>query len=659
MTDQNNSVAPVKSPTTPYDNFHIGITMAGAASAGCYTAGVMDYMFEILNLWENAKKGKYPAGWENIPKLAPPHSVTIDAMGGTSAGGMTTVMAAIYALKGEINPVNKTDNKGEKKGNILYDSWVLMGDGVEKGQPEKKKDLLFERTLDTSDLAAGKIQSLLNSEFIDNICNDAFTHAPAINKRPSYISENLELVLSHTMLRPLPLAIEFTTPIAKARKNKKSPEHNTFDHFTMSHFKLGYDPEKPIGTYLPLTPHGNNKYAELLKLATKATGAFPIGLRFREFFNNELTKNYIQETAEKIIFDRPANSIPSDKNDIKWPGTFPDPFSFVSVDGGAVNNEPFGEVLRILKERHGTKQSTDDYKYGLIMIDPFPDVVSKEKYKQPDDLFSVAPAIIGALWDQAKVKRAEMVDAYSSDYYRGEIFPVRYIHDTVKHTFTEEKENKIACGAAMAFSGFFDIDFRQHDFFLGRDNARNFFRAFFTLEFKKDWDEPDNPSNIVHPIHANWTKEMENYFKKPGDEEKGTFFLPIIPDLYFLKEQIEKTYEGPYQHTVEEWPQYDPEKLFALEDKMNARVIKMLELAYKKTKTKDEVKEEDKKPVTDEWISNNFRSNLIKKFTGWVGGGVLKVIFNISKGKIASRITKAAFVWILKDLEAKGLLKRK
>jgi hypothetical protein len=635
------------------DNFHIGITMAGAASAGCYTAGVMDYMFEILNLWEDAKKGKYPAGWENIPRLAPPHSVTIDAMGGTSAGGMTTVMAAIYALKGQINPVDKTDNKGEKKGNVLYDSWVLMGDGVEKGQPEKKENLLFERTLDTGDLAAGKIQSLLNSDFIDNICNDAFTHAPLVNKRPPYIAADLELVLSHTILRPLPLAIEFTTPIAKARKNKKSPEHNTFDHFTMSHFKLGYDPENPTGTYLPLTPHGTNKYAELLKLATKATGAFPIGLRFREFFNNELTKNYIQETAEKIVFDRPANSIPSDKNDIKWPDTFPDPFSFVSVDGGAVNNEPFGEVLRILKERHGIKQPTDDYKYGLIMIDPFPDVVSKEKYKQPDDLFSVAPAIIGALWDQAKVKRAEMVDAYASDYYRGEIFPVKWEKPKVL------ANHAIACGAAMAFSGFFDIDFRHHDFFLGRDNARNFFRTYFTLEFKKDWSKPDDPANIVHPIHANWTKEMVDYFKKPGDEEKGTFFLPIIPDLYFLKEQIEKTYEGPYKHTVVEWPQYDPEKLFAHEDRMNARVVKMLELAYKKAKTKDDVEDEDKKPLTDEWISKNFRSNLIKKFTGWVGGGVLKVIFNMSKGKIASRITKAAFVWILKDLEAKGLLKKK
>ncbi|WP_315823431.1 hypothetical protein [Paraflavitalea speifideaquila] len=35
--------------TIPANQFRLGITMAGAASAGCYTGGVMDYLFEILH----------------------------------------------------------------------------------------------------------------------------------------------------------------------------------------------------------------------------------------------------------------------------------------------------------------------------------------------------------------------------------------------------------------------------------------------------------------------------------------------------------------------------------------------------------------------------------------------------------------------------------
>ena len=37
--------------------FRIGICMAGAVSAGAFTAGVMDYLMEALGDWEE-KKGR-------------------------------------------------------------------------------------------------------------------------------------------------------------------------------------------------------------------------------------------------------------------------------------------------------------------------------------------------------------------------------------------------------------------------------------------------------------------------------------------------------------------------------------------------------------------------------------------------------------------------
>ena len=36
--------------------FKIGLCMAGAVSAGAYTAGVMDYLIEALDEWEKQKK---------------------------------------------------------------------------------------------------------------------------------------------------------------------------------------------------------------------------------------------------------------------------------------------------------------------------------------------------------------------------------------------------------------------------------------------------------------------------------------------------------------------------------------------------------------------------------------------------------------------------
>ena len=40
------------------DTFYLGLTMAGAVSAGAYTGGVLDYIFEVLDKWEKAKTGE-------------------------------------------------------------------------------------------------------------------------------------------------------------------------------------------------------------------------------------------------------------------------------------------------------------------------------------------------------------------------------------------------------------------------------------------------------------------------------------------------------------------------------------------------------------------------------------------------------------------------
>jgi hypothetical protein len=618
--------------------FRLGITMAGAASAGCYTAGAMDYIFEVLDLWGKAKQGKLPEDWgSDIYQYVPKdYSVTIDVMGGTSAGGMTAVMSTIYALKGVVNPVNKPENKTGKKNNILYDSWVLMGD------EEKSAIRLLEKVFDTADLTrSGKIESLLNSDFIDAICENAFNVKGSKEDRLPFVSKDLELILSHTILRGIPLAVDFNTPIGLERK-KKNPEHNSFEHHTVSHFKLNFEEDVDRDKYLKLDPFND---PATLKLATKATGAFPVGLRFREFFENELTTFYLQHKARMIAFNRLSDIPQAEVPDIKWRDKLADPFKFVSIDGGAINNEPYGEVLAVLKQRYGKKEKGEDYKYAVIMIDPFPDLPSPKPYEQPDDLFSVVPAIIETLWDQAKVKRGELLDAYSSDYYRGQIFPVRWMKQGVTEPYA------IASSAAMAFGAFLDIDFRHHDFFLGRDNARNFLRTFFTLEYYED--EKDPSKNRIHPIHKGWSKEMIDLFKMPG--KNGSFYLPIVPDLNFLKEKLDGTYKGPFQRTVKEWPVYNPEPLFALKEKMTDRAEKMLELAYSKMTA---AKEKSAVPVTEAWIKHHYRKNCWQKFTGWVGSGVIRFLLRTNKRKIADRLTKAAITWVLKDLETKGLLKK-
>ena len=71
--------------------FELGVVMAGAISAGAYTAGVMDFLFEALDAYEEAK-GK--PSWNG-----PTHNVRIPVNAGASAGGMTSAISALHAFR--------------------------------------------------------------------------------------------------------------------------------------------------------------------------------------------------------------------------------------------------------------------------------------------------------------------------------------------------------------------------------------------------------------------------------------------------------------------------------------------------------------------------------------------------------------------------------
>jgi predicted acylesterase/phospholipase RssA len=131
-------------PTNPA--FQVGICMAGAVSAGAYTAGVMDYLLEALTAYEE-KRGK-----DGFPS----HKVEIPVMGGASAGGMTAIITAA-ALQQGITPITMplNDPLQERPENILYHSWVdLTG-----------RDM-FSKMLDNSDIGTDVV-SALNCQFID------------------------------------------------------------------------------------------------------------------------------------------------------------------------------------------------------------------------------------------------------------------------------------------------------------------------------------------------------------------------------------------------------------------------------------------------------------------------------------------------------------
>ena len=75
--------------------YEIGLAMAGAISAGAYSAGVVDFLFQALHEWELAKR--------DDPDTVPNHSVCVRAAAGASAGSITAALAAV-AVAGGLRP---------------------------------------------------------------------------------------------------------------------------------------------------------------------------------------------------------------------------------------------------------------------------------------------------------------------------------------------------------------------------------------------------------------------------------------------------------------------------------------------------------------------------------------------------------------------------
>ncbi len=145
--------------------------MAGAISAGAYTAGVMDFLLEALDNWSEMKQKaneffeQYPKlkgkTWEEFKKTTefteleksgknlddlqqrvvrfnavPHHDIQIEIISGASAGGMTAAIAAlVFQLENKhhvkfLPDVQDQETLRElneiRENNRLYNSWVNL-----------------------------------------------------------------------------------------------------------------------------------------------------------------------------------------------------------------------------------------------------------------------------------------------------------------------------------------------------------------------------------------------------------------------------------------------------------------------------------------------------------------------------------------------------
>ncbi|MGE0748183.1 MAG: Rz1 family lipoprotein [Rhodospirillales bacterium] len=510
-------------PNGPDERFEIGLVMAGAISAGAYTAGVIDFLVQALDEWQRAKDDGAPD--------VPSHDTVIKVMTGASAGGITAAIATA-AFGGDIEAIEASPAGGT--GNKLYESWVRRID---------IKSLLEARDIAADDAV---VSSVLDSSELDVIASDAIKVAPTGRARP-YVADPLHVVLSVANLRGVPYAIA-GGPIQAFAYQMSA--HADYMHFTAS----AEGRTVPGTLSLDWLDYGKPEW-QVLKDSALASGAFPVGLKPRllhrpasdydlRTWTIPLAPDATATPPVQCCEERPIPPI--------WPMQIAQnpaghDYRFLCVDGGLMNNEPL-ELARVLlagpdgrNPRRGR-----DAKRAVLMIDPFPNIVPFGlDYTPKDDILNVIKGMFGSLKMQARFKPDELVLAAADDIYsRFMIAPQRKAADGLPSAFP------MASNALGGFGGFLSQDFRAHDYQLGRRNCQRFLQLHFVL--------PSEGAD-KNSLFDRWTDAAKAKYRVV---DGGQAYLPIVP----LVGRAAQPIPAPV------WPSYSEAQLADLAERVKSRI---------------------------------------------------------------------------------------
>lgn len=520
---------------TPPGTFEIGLVLGGTVSAGCYTAGVLDFLIEALDAWTMAKEAGDP--------LAPRHNVKIKAVSGTSGGGINAILLA-RALGYAAEPY---DPGAATITNLLRAVWVDKID--------------ISSLLQTTDLAKGApVQSLLCADVLGEVGKLAGTFVgPPLGThdtpaKRSYVDDHLPVVLTVTNLRGVQYASSFNS--GTGRKEFYA------DHADRLAFRVNVtgipDSDRPddvkrdetwIDYHTNSAPYGVFRYPwEPLVEAARATSAFPVGLPPIVIHRNVEQYRYRFTVVAEGDCTRRAEWMPPQWTYLIAEGfTRDDPYRALCVDGGVFNNEPISFAHNLLAGALGSNPREGDKACrAILLVDPFSDAGDIG----PDrdiGMLRTAGTLIGAMKNGARFQTSDFsLFTDENVYSRFLVTPVRKVKkDGSEEVFTGG--SAIVSSSFFAFMGFMCRDYRNHDFELGRRNCQQFLRAHFVL-----------PAG--NSLFEGWDDKQREKFGRT--DEAGRTFYPIVPLMGKAYEEIDQP----------AWPagKFKPETLTkALENRLN------------------------------------------------------------------------------------------
>lgn len=528
-------------PSAATDTFYIGLAMAGAISAGAYSAGVFDFLIEALEAWQEARDDL--ARKDTVPS----HKVVIPVISGASAGGVTGAVGMIALADANSGmPVRHNYNQVgpvETRLPLLYKAWVETPKFVSRSGGS---DLLGKEDLAGPEKTP--LLSLLDTTVLRGLVTTATTVAETRTNARPYLAEETHLFLTLTNLRGVPYKIGFVTDSTGAVTD---PGYQMLNHADRRHFRLqGIGSGKFFSEWahddpsIELRPGGLLKDASLqaqrnwtlLADASLGTAGFPVGLSAVEI--NDVTVADYQKRHWAI------DSLPG--KDFTLPTDFPEHLNsnplaavnFVTIDGGMIDNEPFQYARWTLMDDPPNRNPRDAKAAdrAVIMIDPFPEAPDfDKKLKMDHDLFTVIQRMIPVFKDQARFKPEELAAALNKDVFsRFLISPRRRSGPTPGssgHEFGELESDAIASGLLGGFGGFLDEEFRAHDYQLGRLNCYLFLRDHFALPIDEITPGSKDSNMLLEAGYAGLSPAQRAPFlakQRAGDPLRYYQIIPVV-----------------------------------------------------------------------------------------------------------------------------------
>ncbi|WP_233886345.1 patatin-like phospholipase family protein [Paraburkholderia flagellata] len=520
-------------PAVQQGVFELALVLGGTVSAGTFTAGVLDFLFQALDEWDKARAEKR----SDVAQ----HRVRIRIITGASGGGINAVLAA-RALHYSFPhaTASATDVKNHSpSSNPFYEVWV--------------NEISIDRLLDTSDLdtkVSGKeapIVSILNGNVLTEVAERSLGAATEtqnnegagqslsgfpsnnqagvtrINAR-SWIYNPLTVIVTHTNLGGVPYSQMFTSASPAA-----ASEYFT-NHADYVRLYFGYsasaDSPSPGIRYLPDAKFVNVPNGEAAEVPVQfpaptpwsalsqnvlGTSAFPIGFPARAVSRDGA--NYAYRFAWNSLAGRYDWLTPL------WPKVAQQgkltAYSFLSLDGGCTDNEPIMLASQVLEgldrtPHHANRASGVEANRAIVLVDPLVDPLPSVLPADggPPPLISLLSPTLQMFIQSSRFATADIAGFLSKDVYnRFLIAPKR----TDKQASTFVGGDALCAEGMGAFMGFLCKEFRHHDFMLGRRNCQAFLSGTFTLP----GDNPlfrGNPPLFEDPDSANFPRPQGDEF---------------------------------------------------------------------------------------------------------------------------------------------------